>query len=269
MVNPAWQNFSSLYREAVAAEEAKTGMERSHHLTSALYFGISALEAFLNSKMRSRLQGTKSDEEIFDILRRERLGDKIKKWPKEILGISLALEQATFERILLFKNVRDSLTHIKTPGHDLYEDLEDIEPSAVVATIAEYLVRFHQQEGTQFHYWVFGYNYLNPRPDSYEIILINNQQFVWSLQAIGFEIPGRVTDVNAEAWQRHYLGTFDGYIVVRESLNSAPRCEPKSIFPYQPKLCRRWWTAEHQRTCGHVTNESIALARKLADSKNT
>ena len=268
MVNPAWQNFSSLYREAVAAEEAKTGMERSHHLTSALYFGISVLEAFLNSKMRSHLQGTKSDEEIFDKLRIKRLGDKIRKWPKEILGIPLALEQATFERVFLFKNMRDSLTHIKTHGHDLYRELEDIEPSVVVATIAEYVVRFHQQEGTQFPYWLFGYNYLNPRPDSYEIILINNQQFVWSLQAIGFKIPGRGY-LNTEVWQRHYLGTFDRYVVVRKSLNSAPRCEPKSIFPYQPKLCRRWWTPEHQRMCGNVTNESIALARKFADSKNT
>ena len=152
MVNPEWQNFSSLYREAVAAREAKTGMERSHHLTSALYFGISALEAFLNSKMRSHLEGTKSDEDIFGILRSERLGDKIKNWPKEILGISLRLEQTTVEHIFLFKNTRDSLTHVKTHGHELYEDLEDIDPRLVVAAIAEYLVRFHQQEGTQFPY---------------------------------------------------------------------------------------------------------------------
>jgi len=46
-VNPAWQNFSSLFREASTAREAKTGMERSHHLTASLYFGIAALEAFL------------------------------------------------------------------------------------------------------------------------------------------------------------------------------------------------------------------------------
>jgi hypothetical protein len=46
-VDPCWQNFSSLYREAVTAHEAKTGMERSHHLTASLYFGIAALEAFL------------------------------------------------------------------------------------------------------------------------------------------------------------------------------------------------------------------------------
>jgi hypothetical protein len=61
-VNPAWQNFSSLFREAVTAVEARTGMERSHHLTASLYFGIAALEAFLNQKMRLHLHATKSDK---------------------------------------------------------------------------------------------------------------------------------------------------------------------------------------------------------------
>ena len=49
-INPAWQNFSSLYREAVTASACETGMERSHHLTASLYFGIAAIEAFLNEK---------------------------------------------------------------------------------------------------------------------------------------------------------------------------------------------------------------------------
>jgi hypothetical protein len=68
-VDPPWQNFSSLFREAITARDAKTGMERSHHLTASLYFGIAALEAFLNKKMRDRLKGTMSEEGIFDTLR--------------------------------------------------------------------------------------------------------------------------------------------------------------------------------------------------------
>lgn len=31
-------------------------MERAHHLTAALYFGVSALEAFLNELMREHLK---------------------------------------------------------------------------------------------------------------------------------------------------------------------------------------------------------------------
>jgi len=61
-VNPAWQNFSSLYREATTAQETKTDMERFHHLTASLYFGIAALEAFLNQKMRAHLKATNSED---------------------------------------------------------------------------------------------------------------------------------------------------------------------------------------------------------------
>ena len=42
---PPWQNFSSMFREAITAQEARTGMEKSHHLTASLYFGIAALRA--------------------------------------------------------------------------------------------------------------------------------------------------------------------------------------------------------------------------------
>jgi len=58
---PPWQNFSSLFREATTALDAKTGMERSHHLTAALYFGLAALEAFLNEQMRKHLSPTQWD----------------------------------------------------------------------------------------------------------------------------------------------------------------------------------------------------------------
>ncbi len=34
----------------------KTSMERCHHLTASLYFGIAALESFLNEKMRAHLK---------------------------------------------------------------------------------------------------------------------------------------------------------------------------------------------------------------------
>jgi hypothetical protein len=32
--NPLWQNFSSMFREAITAQEVGTGMEKSHHLTA-------------------------------------------------------------------------------------------------------------------------------------------------------------------------------------------------------------------------------------------
>jgi hypothetical protein len=57
-----------MFREAITAQEARTGMEKSHHLTASLYFGIAALEAFLNERMRAHMKG-KPEKEIFYKLR--------------------------------------------------------------------------------------------------------------------------------------------------------------------------------------------------------
>jgi hypothetical protein len=260
-VNPAWQNFSSLFREAVTAIEARTGMERSHHLTASLYFGIAALEAFLNQKMRAHLNTTKSEEEIFDFLRKGQILSKVKKWPTELLGKPLALNTGTLDLITDFNDIRGDLTHPKTHGHDIYGRLESIDPFSVVDAIAEYIVRFHEAEGTRYPYWIFGWNYLNPRPNSYEIFIINDQQFSFSLQALGFQVPAAAPG-EAESWRDRYLGTFDDYIAVRKALSALDRCEPKfDRFPFRPILCRRWWTSEHHQSCGHVTDEAISYAR--------
>jgi len=44
--NPPWQNFSSMFREAITAQEVGTGMEKSHHLTASLFFGIALSRSF-------------------------------------------------------------------------------------------------------------------------------------------------------------------------------------------------------------------------------
>jgi hypothetical protein len=237
--HPVWQNFSSLFREATVAEDAKTGMEKSHHLTASLYFGIAALEAFLNDKMRAHLAARKSEEEIFDVLRKGRIISKVKKWPSELLEKPLNLKDETLELITVFNDVRGDLTHPKTHGHDIYARLETVDPISVIDSVAEYIVRFHEAEGTRFPYWLFGWNYLNPRPESYEIILINDQQFCFSLQGLGFQVPAAEWG-QSEVWRNQYLGTFEGYTAVKQSLNSLNYCQPKSLFPFAPILCRRW-----------------------------
>ncbi len=248
---PAWQNFSSLFREATTANEAKTGMERSHHLTASLYFGVAALEAFLNEKMRAHLSATKSEEEIFNLLRKGKVVSKLKQWPADMLGAPLNLPKASMDLIVFFNDVRADLTHPKTHGQDIYAKLEIVDPMSVINSVAEYIARFHEMEGTQFPYWLFGWNYLNPRSDSYEILLVNNQQFCFSLQGLGFDVPAAHGN---EAWCDAYLRSFDGFLAVRNGLISLDRCEPKAgLFPFKPILCRRWWTDAHQRRCGHTS----------------
>lgn len=120
IADPAWQNFSSLVREATTAQEASTGMEKSHHLTASLYFGIAALEAFLNDKMRVHLEATKSEQEIVGVVRKGQIISKLKNWPTSLLGTPFNVNQRTLDLITVFNDVRGELTHPKTHGHDTY-----------------------------------------------------------------------------------------------------------------------------------------------------
>jgi hypothetical protein len=256
-VNPSWQNFSSLYREAITAREAKTGMEKVHHLTASLYFGIATLEAFLNQKMRAHLEATKSEEEIFKVLRKGQIMWKVEEWPEKLLGKPLDISHGTLNLITFYNRVRGDLTHPKTHGHDVYEGLESVDPISLIASVAEYVVRFHEAEGTRFPYWLFGWNYLNPGPDSYDIFPLRNDDFCWSLQALGFHLSP-----SAEAAQRRYFGTFEGYLAVRQHLSCVEHCEPKTQFAFKPTLFCRWWTPEHQRSCGSVARERRGDSRR-------
>jgi hypothetical protein len=258
--NPVWQNFSSLFREATTACEARSEIEKFHHLTASLYFGIATLEAFLNQKMRAHLSASKSGEDIFNILRKSPKGgfkSKIEKWPTDILGKSLTIDYKTLELIRLFNDIRGDLTHPKTRGLDIYERLEGIDGRSVIDSIAEYIVRFHEVQKTVFPYWLFGWNYLNPRQEIHEIIIGNEQQFAFSLVAVGFQIPAAAYP-QAEEWRKHNMTTFDGYLEIKQALGSLDYCEPKNdLFPFKPILCRLWWTTEHHLSCGRVSNEAL------------
>jgi hypothetical protein len=256
--DPTWQNFSSLFREATAAQEATTGMERAHHLTAALYAGLSSIEAFLNAQMRSHLS-SETEEQINNVLRKAEFKTKLKKWPSDLLSGTHAIRNETIELLIQLHDIRGQLIHPKTDGHDVYSRLEKIEPGAVIEAVAECVVRFYEAERTIFPYWLFGWNYLNPRPGTHDIIIINNQQFCFSLQALGFNVAAAT---GGDQFQQKYLTSFDGYQEVAKALQSLDRCQPKSIFPYMPILCRRWWTSEHQRTCGNVTKQAIAAAMR-------
>jgi len=185
----------------------------------------------------------------------------VEKWPTEILGKPLAVNSGTIDLIRFFNDVRGDLTHPKTHGHDIYQRLETVDPRSVIDSIAEYIVLFHRAQGTRFPYWIFGWNYLNPRPNIHEIIIINDQQFSFSLQAIGFQIPAAAHG-EAEAWRDRYLKSFEGYTAIKQALGKLDRCEPKfDRFPFKPILCRRWWTEEHHRSCGHVSEHAHNYAR--------
>ncbi|BAV96204.1 hypothetical protein [Lysobacter enzymogenes] len=262
VTEPAWQNFSSMYREAKTAREAKTSMEVSHHLTATLYFGISALEAFLNQRMRLHLMGA-TEEDIVEKLRKETLIKKIKKWPKQILGASINLRPETLGKLIHYNDIRGALTHPKHFDHRDYEPLEELNPFDVVDSIAEYIAQFLLAANEPFHYWLWGWNYLSPSKDGHDIALLPESQIVYSMHALGF--PGMLgspmSAVSNDTWRHTHMNGYAAYANVAKYLEGISHCEPKDRrFPFQPKLCRRWWDPSHHITCGHASQEAIQSA---------
>ena len=248
-----------MYRESRTAANAVSGMEVSHHISATLYFGISALEAFLNQRMRLHLRGATEDE-IFEVLRKATVATKIKKWPRQILGASVSLRPETLERLFFYNDVRGDLTHPKYSDHRDYEQLQELDPKDVVDAVAEYIAQFLLAAGEPFRYWLWGWNYLAPSLSGYDIALLPETQVAWSMRSLGFHrLRGeRLTN---EAWRAKYMKGYAAYSEVAAFLEGLDCCEPKhKEFPYQPKLCRRWWDPEHQATCGMVTPEAVRFA---------
>jgi hypothetical protein len=160
-----------MYREAVTAHDAATGMEVAHHRMAALYFGISALESFLNLKMRDHLLRTGLEHgEIYEVLKNGRFKEKIKKWPLIITGRQLELRPDSIDKILSVNVLRGDLTHQKNFWPETYDELGQTDPMVVVDLVAEFIIAFHQAVGELFPYWVWGWNYLNPRRVRHRVV---------------------------------------------------------------------------------------------------
>lgn len=263
-LEPVWQNYSSMYREAVSAQEATSGMEIAHHRMATLYFGISAIESFLNRAMTTFLRKRGKDhDEIYQVLRRPYFKDKLKKWPRELTGRELRLRDGSIEKILEITDLRNQMTHLKNSWPDAYQQLEQTDPQRIVDLVAEFIVAFHEAKGELFPYWIWGWNYLNPRADRHDIDLLPASQFLHSVSVLGFKFKQQ--DMFGTGPQdKEIMSNFAGYRAVAGFLASCERCEPKwDRAPYQPKLCRRWWDPAHHRTCGKVTQEAIERAMAI------
>ena len=266
LINPVWQNVSSMCREIAAVGDSQNEVGRYHHLSSSLSFAIATIESFLNGRMRSHLESRSDGALVQRKLRKGRFIEKLRGWPREILGTDLSLADSKIKEITSFYEIRCDLTHPKTSGHDVYETLETLNAENVKLAVAEYCVRFHEAEGSFYPYWLLGWNYFNPREDSQEIYLINNQQFLHSMTYLGFRVFG--FEPLGTTWLRNNMSTFAGYLGLYKELCHLSMCEPRDDqFPYKPILCRAWWATEHQRQCGNVTQEAIERAIRIHRGK--
>lgn len=63
-VDSVWHHFSWMCQASYLAGKSTNTFDRYHHASACLYFGIGAIEAFLNKKIRERFAGAKSEEDL-------------------------------------------------------------------------------------------------------------------------------------------------------------------------------------------------------------
>ena len=268
VLEPTWQNFSSMYREAICAQEASSGMEIAHHRMASLYFGISTIECLLNREMTQHQLSTGMEHDVIhELLRKSEFKKKVKAWPQTITGKELALRPSTLPRLLAINDLRGHLTHLKNYWPDTFDDLGRTDPMQVVELVAEYIIALFQAKGELFPYWVWGWNYLSPSSNGYQIVLLPYTQLIHSLRSLGYKFQQQ-TSYGSDRRAQELLADFDGYQRVASFLRSCDRCEPKwDMAPHQPKFCRRWWDPAHQKTCGGVTPDALARALELDEER--
>jgi hypothetical protein len=250
-VNPTWEHFSSMCQECHEAMAASNEFLKYHHIRTSLYFGIGAIEAFLNERMRNKLRLEGLDEDkIVKKLRHSYFNDKLEKWPSELSDKKVEVPIEVIDLIRSYGSLRGEITHPKQRDHTIYKYLDEFDVSNMPSIVAEYIVRIHEGCGETFPYWLLRWNYIGMGTDYSWPSLINNQQFLYSLSAFGLRTPIPLADPMKE-WEIVNMSTVKGYQALYAWLARLQRCEPKDPrYPHKPRLCRKWWDREHQGGCG-------------------
>jgi len=249
-----------MFVEAHRAQTAPNDFVRHHHVRACAYFAISAVEAFLNQRMRKHLEAHGTPEnEILKRLRSTRLNDKREKWPSEMSGRPFSLPAQASRVFEISKALRDEVTHPKRRDHSIYVELDALDASSVCEAVATTVVAVGEALGTPFPYWVLGWNYVGMNGDPCWPVLLNNMNgFYHSLVAMGFQLGSH--DVH---WDKTHMVSLADYHKLQNSLARYPAdIEPyHTLFTRRPRLTRRWWDRD-------LIMESIREARRAAQAAN-
>ncbi|WP_155957845.1 hypothetical protein [Fodinicurvata sediminis] len=239
-VDDVWQTFSSTFQEMTLMHEADNEIIRYHHLSASLLFGGCAIETFLNKQLRACLEEKKSGEtQIYKRLRYTSLHEKMEKWPSELYGI--CLPEHDVETISNALELRNEVVHRKRKDHSLYQELDDTDPVSFVHAVQHIIATTLGASGRAFHYWLLGWNYVGMNGDEAHPFLGSNQQFKYSLNAMGFRVPA--TDYYAaKAWEAKNMQGLEAFKAMRKQIyDAAPIIEPRHPVFRSPRLCKRWW----------------------------
>lgn len=251
-VNPTWNHFCSMTREAHYADSATNTFDRNHHLMACLYFGIGALESFLNYQMREKLktQGIQ-EQKIIKILRNAAFGEsknkdsKVLDWPKEICGSDFQLPVKVNSLLIDYNLLRGEITHPKKKDHSLYRDLEEAKPGEFIEAVTDYIVTIYEAKKEPFPYWLLGWNFVGFNHDSTWPFLSGNDQFRHSLRALGIDVPAWEYEAALRWEQEHMTSLKEFNLLFLALVQTGLEIEPKNLqFPTKPRLCKRWWDKE-------------------------
>ncbi|MGE4558181.1 MAG: hypothetical protein AB7D07_15360 [Desulfovibrionaceae bacterium] len=246
-VDPVWHHHSSMIQEAVLSTEAVDDFTKYHHLRGCFYFGIGALEAFLNKQMRSKLmQDGLPEEKIFKKLRQTTFKTKRECWPSAICEKEVQFPNEYSDIISSFNALRGEITHPKAKDHGIYKDLDEVNPKNLVESISCSIVYVYQELTCSFPYWLLGWNYVGMNGDiAYPSLSNNLNGFIWSLAHMGFGVP--TGDDRAVQWEKENMTSVSGYNILRDKLDAYPEeMEPfRIVCGPTPRLTKRWWDRKY------------------------
>ena len=256
-LNPVFKNYCSMYREATESDRAPHEESMLHHVTSSVYFSIACIEAFLNQLKTEELRrdGAK-DEEILRLVKNSKFNQKLENWPKEAIGSDESLKYPTdvIKYIKIFHNVRCGLIHPKLTQTEEYKSLEVLTGSKIIEVTATFLAEVWSKKGDSFPYWLLGWNFVNPREHSQEIITLQNEQFLFSLSALDIPVPLGFSP--SKQWIQTNMKGAKCWKQLHKTMRNKTYCEKQLavngdlFFSMKPRLCKEWWVTKHVEVCG-------------------
>lgn len=120
-----WQFFEALRRSVARAHEAANQPHLHQEVAVSVFLAVTTVEAFLNLYFRLVVEEppfSQHKKRLLDDLSRPyaSLEQKLRQWPKEILGNSIDLESGPGKAFLELKDLRNRLMHFKS-SHDTIE----------------------------------------------------------------------------------------------------------------------------------------------------
>ena len=229
-------------QEAYLAGKATNTFDRYHHASACLYFGVGAIEAFLNKKIRERFAGAKSEEDLLKMLRVTALMKKVNEWPSVLCGVQISVPSELVAALDDFRLLRGEVTHQKRRDHSLFSDLDVTKPQVLVDAVSRYQIVILEHLKQTFPYWLLGWNYVGLNNDPEAPCLLNNQQFRYSLCALGEKVPATDYDAATE-WECTHMTSWSGFLQLKATLDGkSVDIEPlNSRLPMKPRLTRIWW----------------------------